>query len=379
MVRKLLLPLAAVGCFLFTSYHLARTHQSPPDREPLSRPARSPYADVVAGAGILEARTENIKVGSPLPGVVSEVAVAVGQRVDAGDLLFRLDDRQLRAEMKVREAQLAVAAAALSRFEQLPRPEEMPASEAKVRRAEAQMISEVDVVERREKLVKHGAVPEEELVQRRQMLAAAKEAHRQAQAEDELLKAGGWEFDKVASRADVLRARSMVEQTRTELDRLEIRAPVAGHVLQVDVRPGEYVGTPPGQPLVVLGDLDRLHVRVDIDEQDIPRFHRGAVGKAFCAAPPANHWRWSSCASSPTCSPSCRSAAVPWNASTPACCKSSTRLIRAWKTPLPGNRSTCFSMRLRARLRRLPSRNRRWRLATLRQELRSAELTRRVV
>jgi multidrug efflux pump subunit AcrA (membrane-fusion protein) len=73
----------------------------------------------------------------------------------------------------------------------------------------------------------------------------------------------------------------MVEQTRIELARLEVRAPVAGHVLRVDVRPGEYVGTPPGQPLVVLGDLDRLHVRVDIDEQDIPRFRRGATGKAF--------------------------------------------------------------------------------------------------
>ncbi len=280
MFRKLLIPAAAVACFSFASYHLLRSQQTPPAHDPISKPASSPYADVVAGAGILEARTENIQVGSPLPGVVVDVAVTVGTKVNEGDLLFRLDDRQLLAELNVREAQLAVAETALKRLEQLPRPEEIPPSEARVRRAEAQMTSEADMVERREKLASTGAVPAEEVVQRRQALAAAREALRQAKAEDDLLKAGAWEPDRASARVEVLRGRSMVDQTRTELSRLEVRAPVTGHVLKIDVRRGEYVGTPPGQPLVVLGDLDRLHVRVDIDEQDIPRFHPGMHGRA---------------------------------------------------------------------------------------------------
>lgn len=54
----------------------------------------------------------------------------------------------------------------------------------------------------------------------------------------------------------------------------------AGRVLQVNVRPGEYVGTPPGQPLVILGNIDQLHVRVDIDEFDIPRFRSAASASA---------------------------------------------------------------------------------------------------
>ena len=116
MVRKLLLPLAAVGCFLFTSYHLARTHQTPPDREPLSRPARSPYADVVAGT-----RDSRSAYGEHQGGLATAGRGERGGRGRRpagrrGELLFRLDDRQLRAEMKVREAELAVAAAALSRL-----------------------------------------------------------------------------------------------------------------------------------------------------------------------------------------------------------------------------------------------------------------------
>jgi HlyD family secretion protein len=59
-----------------------------------------------------------------------------------------------------------------------------------------------------------------------------------------------------------------------------VRAPVDGDVLQVNVRQGEYVGTPHTQALVVLGNIHRLHVRIDIDEHDIPRFRPGLPAKA---------------------------------------------------------------------------------------------------
>jgi hypothetical protein len=49
----------------------------------------------------------------------------------------------------------------------------------------------------------------------------------------------------------------------------------------VDVRPGEFVGAPPGQELIVLGDINVIHVRVDIDEQDLPRFQAGLPGKGY--------------------------------------------------------------------------------------------------
>ena len=72
-----------------------------------------------------------------------------------------------------------------------------------------------------------------------------------------------------------------VAEACAELDRLVVRALVAGRVLQVNVRPGEFVGTPPNQPLVILGNIDRLHVRVDIDEYDIARFRSQAAATAF--------------------------------------------------------------------------------------------------
>ena len=73
---------------------------------------------------------------------------------------------------------------------------------------------------------------------------------------------------------------------RTDIDRLTVRALVDGEVLQLNVRPGEYVGTTPGQAFIVLGNVEKLHVRASIDEYDIPRFKPGAKAKAMLKGRP---------------------------------------------------------------------------------------------
>ncbi|MEY2746039.1 MAG: hypothetical protein RL112_1081, partial [Planctomycetota bacterium] len=69
---------------------------------------------------------------------------------------------------------------------------------------------------------------------------------------------------------------------RADLERTAVRSPIDGVVLQVEVRPGEYapIGVA-ARPLLLLGDLSRLHVRVDIDESDAWRFKEGAGARAF--------------------------------------------------------------------------------------------------
>jgi multidrug efflux pump subunit AcrA (membrane-fusion protein) len=68
---------------------------------------------VVAGVGLVEADTENIDLSLPVPGWVTAVYVHAGDQVKAGDKLFSLDDRDLRAQLEVRKAQLAQARASV--------------------------------------------------------------------------------------------------------------------------------------------------------------------------------------------------------------------------------------------------------------------------
>ena len=223
-------------CFPFiTSCMRSRRRRS--RRRPIE-PPRTPFGHTVAGAGIVEAETENIPIGSALPGVVLEVYVPVekvGQRVQAGDKLFLVDTRALEALLKFQQANLAAAKAQLELNEATLRL-------AKVTNSRFKNLSKEN----------SGAVSEMQLDQ-------YKAQEDQAEANIDL------------ARAAIGQAEAQIGQTKTDIDRSLVRAPVDGKVLQVNVRPGEYVGTPPSQALVVLGSVHNLNVRVDIDENDIPR------------------------------------------------------------------------------------------------------------
>ena len=286
MLTKIALPIIALALIAFAVNFLAATGERIPELPPPIQPATNPYATTVAGAGIVEPQTENISVGSPVSGVVVEVMAVVGRKVKAGDPLFRIDDRQLRAELAIRQAMLSDAMAELERLEGMPRPEELPAAEARVREAQADYDNWNQQWARGEKLVTQRAMSEEEFAERKQMAIQARERYNRSVAELDLLKAGAWDLDKRVVQAAVERARTQVRQTETELDRLVIRALVDGEVLQVNVRPGEFVGAPPDQALLVLGNVSQLHVRVDIDEYDIPRFVAHAPAQATLKGQP---------------------------------------------------------------------------------------------
>jgi multidrug resistance efflux pump len=286
MIRKYGLPLLALGLLGFAVFHVVRGQQTPPPLEPPIQPAHAPDGAGVAGAGLVEARTENIAVGSNLPGVVTEVYVKVGQRVYKGDKLFRLDDRALAADRKVKHKSLESAKAQLAKLDAMPRQEEVPALEARVREAKSNLADQQDLLQRSRRLLQQRAIADEEHNRRDQAARMAREQLRKAEADLALMKAGAWGPDKEVARASVEMAQAQLSQVETDLERLTVTALVDGEVLQVNVRPGEYVNAQAGTALVVLGDVGTLHVRVDVDEHDVPRFEPGAAATAYLRGDP---------------------------------------------------------------------------------------------
>ena len=84
-----------------------------------------------------------------------------------------------------------------------------------------------------------------------------------------------------SARALAAAAEAKVTQTETLIARLTVRAPRDGTILQVNVRSGEYASLTPKQPVMVLGDLQQLQIRVDIDEHNAPRVRPGQKAVAF--------------------------------------------------------------------------------------------------
>jgi HlyD family secretion protein len=260
----------------------ALVNQPVPAAQPVVEPASAPFSAYVAGSGIVEASTQNIAIGTPVAGIVTEVFRQVGERVQTGDPLFKLDDRDLRAELAVRRTTLQTAQETLARLTRLPRPEDVPPAEARVKEAEASLADAKNQLALAESVTDKRAISQEEVSRRRFAVQGAEARLAQARANLALLKAGSWEPDLDIARAQVVAAEAQVKAVDTSIERLTVRAPMSGEILQVNVRRGEFA--PAGvlqTPLILLGNLDRLHVRVDVDENDAWRIRREAPAVAF--------------------------------------------------------------------------------------------------
>ncbi len=244
MLPKYTLPALAVAGFLFGVYSVVSGNQPAPVASAVAEPAQAPFPSFIAGSGIVEASTRNIEIGTPLPGIVKNLAVRVGDQVRAGAVLFALDDREALAELAIRQADLARANAGVA---------EAAASQTDAR----------TLLELAEAITDRRAISTEELERRRNALLIAKAR-----------------LD--SAKAQVAQAEAQLGAARTTLDRLAVRAPVNGEVLQANIRPGEFAQAGlTATPLLVMGDLEQPHVRVDIDENDAWRYRPDGKAVAY--------------------------------------------------------------------------------------------------
>ncbi len=268
-MKKLGLPALALVALIFAVSAAWKWRSVKKSTAPPEAPPTAGFQHSVGAVGLVEASSENISISTAVPGLVVKVYVKAGDRVNAGQHLFSLDDRDLKAELVTRRATLDAARDRLTKLEQSPRPEELPPAEARVREAEAALADAAVQQKLIESVSDRRAIREEDLQRRRQATRAAEAKLDEAKAALALLKAGAWAPDLKIAKAEVATAEAQVKRLETDIERLTMRAPVTGEILQVNVRAGEYaqVGTL-AKPLIVMGDTGRLNVRVDVDENE---------------------------------------------------------------------------------------------------------------
>jgi HlyD family secretion protein len=257
MIRKLVLPLLAIIGFGVAIAMVLRGNQTAPAAQPVIHPAGAPFSSYVFGPGIVEASTENIAIGTPVSGIVTAVYVKWGDRVKAGTPLFKVDTRDLEAQILPANAKVKEVEAQL-----------LPAT-AKVKEAEATLAKAENRLKVGEGLEAGVSISAEEIANRRFDVESDKAILLSAQAQVEQINA------QVAS------AKAQVGQIEREIALRTIRAPISGRILQMKTRLGEYAQSGVlSTPLMLLGDDTRLHVRVDIDENDAWRFQPCASAMA---------------------------------------------------------------------------------------------------
>src|ERR1017187_10405440 len=139
MSKKYILPLLAVAGVVVAVWAVIVARQTPPPSEAVVSPPTVPRGlRAIAGAGLIEAKRENIPIGTQVAGVVTNVSVKRGDMVKTGNPLFRIDDRELKAQLDVAEANLTAANAQFERVKAAPLQGDIPPSEAAVEEARAQ-------------------------------------------------------------------------------------------------------------------------------------------------------------------------------------------------------------------------------------------------
>lgn len=272
MFTKYVLPVLAAAGLALAIFAVVQGSQTSPPSVPVVPPTTGPRFAAISGAGIVEAKTENIPIGVNIPGVVKAVHVAKGDHVTAGQPLFSLDDTELTAQLQVKEAELAAALAQLERLDKSPRPEDVPPAQAAMDEAKARLDDSESAMARTKKLYDRQMAPASDYDRDRFAYLAAKSSFLKSRAEFERIKAGAWDRDKDVARAAVKLAEAQSEAIRRQIGLLTVRARTDGDVLQLNVRVGQFAAMSWREPMVLLGDVTRFHVRVDIDENDLPLF-----------------------------------------------------------------------------------------------------------
>lgn len=241
MIRKYLLPAIAILGAIFGLVIVHWSQKEVPTPPILFPPPHSPYPYSIAGAGIIEASSQNISIGSPFNEVIKKIYVVEGDMVSAGDILFELD-------LRIFEAQLATAQAAVE-------------------------LAAVNLEDKRKQYSFYQRLKDVKAVSE-QMYQQAYYAFREAE-----------ENLKVAEATQM--------EVKTNIERSIIRAPVDGEILQINIHVGEIAPVVPfisaqstwltaaNGTLILMGTVTPLQIRVDIDEDDAWRFEKGSAATAF--------------------------------------------------------------------------------------------------
>ena len=223
----------------------------------------------------LSGNIEVISVGASfrVAGKVLERPVDEGQVVQVGQLLARLDARDLEQQVAMRRADAGTARAALDAVLAGSRPEEIEASKAALEQASADLRRLEPDEARSRDLYQKGILSVRDFEAARAAFEAARGKVRQAEQQYALVRKGPRKEDIEQVRARFEGAQQALALAETQLGYATLTAPVAGVVLSKNVEAMEYVA--PGTAVVTLANLGQVWLRAYVEEADLGRVKVG--------------------------------------------------------------------------------------------------------
>lgn len=233
----------------------------------------------VAGPGLVEPVSEDIKVGSELSGKLREVLVEEGDRVHAGQVVAVLENADLKAQILTASAQVKQNEAALRKTVNGARSQERREAFSTVQENAAVLENAHAEMDRHNQLFAAGIISREEKDTYDRQYNVAKAKFEEAQQHHALIDDRPREEDVDAAQAALALAKAQLAEAQARYEKTLIRSPIDGIVLRKHHRAGENVSnssTVP-DPIVTIGDNSVLRVRVDVDETEVAKVRIGQL------------------------------------------------------------------------------------------------------
>lgn len=222
-----------------------------------------------AAPGLVEPYGEERQIASQVIGVIAKMLVEENDTVAANQPIAIVENSEQSARVAAARAQLDDAQAQLDKLVNGARPEERREARALVEQLDAELeMAKLDY-DRKKPLRESGAASQAALDQAASTLHSLK-MRRTASAERlAVIETGARAEDIASARALVARLKAETDFAQAQLDKFVIRSPVAGVILRRQRNAGEAVTNVDPTPIAIVGDLNRLRVRAEVDETDI--------------------------------------------------------------------------------------------------------------
>lgn len=227
-----------------------------------------------------------VAVHAERAGVIGRVAVHKGQVVAKGALIAELTSQEAQAAVASAEAAADAARAQLDTVLQGGTAQ----AQVDVANEIARSRLDLDAAQRDYEITKRLAVKQaatgqdvidaSQRVERLQTAIAGLEKKRAALVGSS---------DRTAAEAKVREAQASVDQARLQLEHSSVRAPIAGTVYDLPVRKGAFLSA--GDPVAEIGDVQKLQVRIQVDEPELGRIGVGMPVAVTWDAAPGRRWQ----------------------------------------------------------------------------------------
>lgn len=265
IIAVIIVILGATGIYSMTSSNTVEVNAE--------KVLKGNISEYVEEVGIVKSKNCST-IYSPAAGKVSEVLVDVGDKVNKGEVLLRLDSEQLSRQVAELEAQRSAVLAQYNEAKNPSNEENIRKIEIEIENLENRIKTAEKNVNDKEKLYESGAISKEEYESAVRNLDMERNNLRKAILDLEQLKKPVSQNILAQYEAQLKQIDLQIENLRDTGEDYTIVAPISGTVLRKEVEEGSYLNQ--GMFIMEIGETEELYIETDVLVEDVAKIKEGS-------------------------------------------------------------------------------------------------------